>query len=468
MTAITDLAEWAAGVSGRHGTPAYGRARLAVQDTLACVLAGAGDEAARRARAAVAGWGGRGATVIATPERLAAPWAALVNGAAAHALDFDDHEETGATHPSAVLVPALLALGEERRASGRALLDAYIVGLEVIMRVGEAVNMSHYHRGWHATGTLGALGAAAACARLMGLDVEETTAALGLATSLAGGFKSQFGTMAKPLHAGLAAKSGVLAASLAAAGLSASAAALDGPWSVLTLMAGPEAAGFAGPLDKLGRTLAIEEFGLSVKLYPCCGYIHRSVDGLLDLRAAHGLSGAEVEAVTTRIPGRDAENLMYPDPGSPTEARFSMQYCLAVALLTGGLGVADFRPAAIARPEVRAVLPKVRLEGHPIGPQSSGPGVFEPAEVVLRLADGRVLEQVVHHARGAPELPVGEAEIGAKFRACAEGVLEPAEATAAGSLIAAFEDLAEVNALTRHLAAPLLDATSAKELRTGS
>ncbi len=453
MTAITVLAGWSASVSDDHGPRAYRRARLAVLDTLACMLAGADDEAAVRARRAVAAWGAGASTVVGTDAHAAAPWAALVNGTAAHALDFDDYDLPTSGHPSAVLVPALLALAEERGASGRALLDAYLVGLEVMTRIGEAVNMSHYHLGWHATATVGALGAAAACARLTGLDAEETAAALSLATSMAGGFKSQIGTMAKPLHAGLAAKAGVLAAGLAASGTSASRDVLDGTWSFMTLLAGPESRGFDAPLKKLGGPLGIEEYGLYVKPYPCCAYIHRSVDAVLGLRRSHGLDGADIAAVTARIPGRNAEILMYPAPQTPMEARFSLEYCAAVAAVTGGLGVADFAPAAIRRPEIRDFLPRVAVERHPVGPRSSDLDDREPAVVTLRLRDGRRLGQTVDHARGSPERPLSEAEVAEKFRACAQGVLDPRAATAVEGLIAGLEDLPRIGDLTRHLAA---------------
>ena len=453
MTAIAQLADWTASVSERHGPRAYGRARLAVLDTLACVLAGAADEATVSARRAVSAWGDGPARLVGGRGRLAAPWAALVNGTAAHALDFDDWELPGCSHPSAVLVPALLALAEEREASGRDLLDAFIVGLEVLMRIGEAVNMHHYHRGWHATSTVGALAAAAACARLTGLDAVATADALGLATSMAGGFKCQFGTTAKPLHAGLAAKTGVLAAALAAAGVGASRDAFDGTWSFLSLMAGPEAPGFDEPLRKLGSPLGIDEHGLHVKLYPCCGYIHRSVDAVLDLRRTHVLNGADIEAVTARIPAHNADILMYPEPRTPNEARFSLNYCAAVAATTGRLGVADFTLAAIRRPEVAAFLPRVTVERHPIGPRSSDLDLQEPDVVTLRLKDGRVLEQSVDHARGSPNLPVCEADLAEKFRACAAGVLGPDDAAAAEGLIAGLEDLPRLDELTRHLAA---------------
>lgn len=452
MTALETLAAWIADAPRDHGPVALARARVAFLDTLGCMLAGAGDPAAESVRRTVAAWGEGPCTIVGTETRAPAPWAALANGTAAHALDFDDHEEPGATHPSAVLVPALLALGETRRSPGRDLLDAYIAGFEIIVRLGEAVNLSHYHRGWHSTATLGALGAAAAGARLLKLDGKEAGHAIGLASSMAAGFKAQFGTMAKPLHAGLAAKAGVVSASLAAEGMTGSPRVLDGEWSLLSLMAGTEAAGFDGPLRSLGAPLAIESYGLVVKPYPCCGYIHGTLDGLLELRRAGSLSAGDIAGVTARIPGRNAEILPYARPESPSEARFSLQYCAAVAALTGSLTVADFTPEAVARPEVRAWLPKVALETHPIHDRSSDLALREPDVVTLQLSGGGERRIEVTQVRGTPDRPLGDAELSAKFRACAAGRLSGAQAAAAEAAVSGLEEVAEVGEVMRHFA----------------
>ena len=175
------LGHWVAEAPQAWSEEAQRRASGAFVDTVACMLAGAGDAAPRAAYDAVSRWGAGGAVVAGTPNRLAAPWAALVNGTAAHALDYDDVLEISNAHVSAVLVPALLALGQERGADGAACVDAFIVGVEVMARLGEALNMTHYFKGWHTTSTLGAPAAAAACARLLRLDTAKTTAALSLA-----------------------------------------------------------------------------------------------------------------------------------------------------------------------------------------------------------------------------------------------------------------------------------------------
>lgn len=415
------------------------------------MIAGADDPAAVATRNAVAAWGEGSATIVGTPLRAPSPWAALVNGTAADALDYDDFDTPAASHPSAVIVPALLALGEERGVSGHALLDAFIVGVEAQMRIGEAVNMSHFHRGWHSTVTIGTLGASVACARLMGLDASRSAAALSLATSMAAGYKCQLGTMAIHLHPGLAAKNGILAAALANSGTTASAEALDGNWSFLTLLCGDDAKGFDAPLAKLGEPLAIEEHGLHIKLYPCCSYINRTIDGVLALRASHGFTVPEVEGVTITIPGRNAEILTFPEPRDAMQARFSMEYCVAVAIERGSLTVADFTPESVARPEVRTLLPLVRMQGHPITDTSSDLATQEPDVIRVRLKGGREFTKSVGHARGSPELPLSEGELMAKFDDCANGVLDENGASAVKAALTRFDSIDDVGDLTRHL-----------------
>lgn len=451
MTAVTRFAEWLATVSPDHGEEAYRRARDAVFDTVGCILAGRDSSSATAVRATIMPWGEGKAAILGTATRAPAPWAALANGTAAHAMDLDDWDMPATSHPSAVLVPALLALCEERGADGEALLDAYIVGVEVLMRTGEAVNLVHYHRGWHTTSTLGAIAAAAGCARLLGLDATRAGHALGIATSMAAGFKSQFGSTTKPAHAGLAAKSGVLAACLAENGLTAAPETLDGAWSVLTLLAGEQANGFTAPLAKLGAPLAILEHGLIVKRYPCCAYIHRAVDGLLTLRAQHGLTAESARQVRVAIPSRNKEILPFTVPETPSEARFSMEYCLAVALDQGSLGECDFTAEAIARDPVRALIPKIAFAGLPVTAQSSDLATEEADRVAVIGEDGEEQAIEVLYAKGHPRNPLSEAELQAKFEDCAQDLLAPAALVAAQRSLMALSEQSSLTRLTEAL-----------------
>lgn len=453
MAAIRGFAQWLASAPDNHGEEAYRRARNAVIDTVGCALAGSASPPSTAVQATLHPWGPGRASIVGSALKAPAPLAALANGTAAHALDLDDCDHPANSHPSAALVPALLALAEERDLGGHALLDAYIAGLEVLMRIGEAVNLAHYHRGWHATSTLGAIGAAAASARLLRLDAERCGHALSLASSMAGGFQSQFGTMAKPLHAGLAAQAGVLAASLAESGLTGAPDTLDGERSLLTLMSGEEAPGFDRPLTKLGEPLAILEHGLLVKRYPCCSYTHRAIDGLLELKTRHGLTAAQVERITVRIPGRHTEILPVIVPETPSQARFSMPYCLAAALHGGGLVEGDFISAAIARPEVRETIALIDFAGLPISHASSDLAHLEADSVVVRTKDGREHAIEVLHAKGDPKNPLGEDELLAKFESCAARALTPKAVQDAKRCLLSLSEQASLDALMRRVAA---------------
>jgi 2-methylcitrate dehydratase PrpD len=411
-----------------------------MKDVVACMVAGSRDPATRAAAKAAAGWG-------------EVPRAAMIGGVAAHALDYDDNFHPMAGHATAVLAPALFALAAARGASGSDVLDAYIVGLEAIARIGEGVNLTHYERGWHSTSTIGAMGAAAACARLYRLPPTGASAALSLGFSMAGGSKLQFGTMAKPVHAGLAAMHGVMAAQLAAAGITAAPEPLEVPWGFRDLFAGPVSPGYAGVAARIGKPLAIVQFGLKAKVHPGCASAHCAVDAVLALRREHGVTPAGVASVDVLVNRMSYDNLMYPDPQTEMEARFSMQYCVALALLYGRLTLRDFTPAAIRRAAVRQWLPKITMRhtgaGDALPLADNG---REPARVKLLLADGRRLERFVQHAKGVLQAPMSPAELDAKLADCASA-LPPMGFRKLRSLLEDFEYLPDLRVLTRLLAA---------------
>ena len=439
MTSESARAETATGATRRLGrwvaeTPrmwseeAERRAASAFVDTVACMLAGADDPAPRTALAGVARWGAGGATVAGTPHRLAAPWAALVNGTAAHALDYDDILEISNAHVSAVLVPALLALGQERDADGAACVDAFIVGVEVMARLGEALNMTHYFKGWHTTSTLGAPAAAAACARLLRLDAARTTAALSLATSLASGAKRQFGTMTKPLHAGLAAKSGIMAAVLAESGVTAATDAYEGARGFVDLFAGVPRECLEAAVADFDGPPAIERYGLWQKVYPCCGSVHRPLDALLDMRGDDDLRPQAVAEIDALVPEIAVQNLPYEAPADAMQARFSLPYLLASALVDGRLALDAFTADALVRPGVRTLIPRVRMRPDPAQPGDVNvDAVPLRATVTVHLAGGDERSRTVQEPRGHPCRPLGRDALHAKFVDCASLALPAAK-----------------------------------------
>jgi 2-methylcitrate dehydratase PrpD len=352
------------------------------------------------------------------------------------------------SHPSAALVPAIFALAEETGASGEACLDAYLVGFEMMARLGEAMNLVHYHKGWHTTLSLGAPGVAAACGRLLGLGEAEMRMALSLSTSMAGGSKRQLGSMAKPLHAGLAAKNGIVAAQLAAAGVTANEEPFEGKWGYLEMTAGPEAAGFIEPLQRLGAPSAMEQYGVWLKFYPCCASTHRPVDAIRAL----GLRPEKVLGVEALVSEIAAANLRYLVPKDAFEARFSLPYCLAAAIVDGTLTPASFSPQAVDRPAIRALLGKVAME---VDPELRGNvPVTESRErgtVRVRLADGGTVERAVTVPHGHPEDPLTSEELDGKFLACADGTLRAERVGAALEMLHGLGRLDRVDRLTRLL-----------------
>jgi len=391
-------------------------AAQAFLDTAGVALAGVGEPASRGVREVVEAESGGACTVFGSRVRASASGAAFANGTAAHALDFDDMCFVSLAHPSAPLVPAALAAAEEAGASGRAALDAYVVGFEIEGRLGRVMNPRHYERGWHCTSTLGTIGAAAAAARLLGLDAEKAGHALAIAASEASGLKENFGSMVKPLHAGLAARNGVVAAFLAKAGLTASAQAIDGPQGFLHAF---DSAGgdLAGAIADLGSRWEIVDTGITVKLYPSCAGTHPTLDTILDLRREHGFTAADVEQIDVDVDSVTPTILIHPRPRSGLEAKFSMPFCAAAAAIHGRVGIDTFEETIVNDPAVTALLPRVQMR---VDPSFDGKApALTQCRVRIRLGGGRTLERAARGARGYPERPATAGDLAAKFLACA-------------------------------------------------
>jgi 2-methylcitrate dehydratase PrpD len=429
--------------------PARAAARDAVLDTVGVTLAGSVEPAARLVRdVACAEGGAPRCGILGVAERTGAGWAALANGTAAHALDFDDMCFVSLAHPSAPLVAAGLPVAELADAGGAALLDAYCVGFEIEAVLGRVMNPTHYEHGWHATATLGTIGAAATAARLLGQDAQTAACSMAIATSEASGLKESFGTMVKPLQAGLAGRSGVLAALLATAGLTASDRAVDGPQGLLVAMQArqPEL-GDAGAA--LGHVWEIVDGGITVKLYPSCAATHPTIDTLLDLRVEHGFVADEVEQIEIGVDAVTPTVLIHDRPTQGLEAKFSMHFCAAAAVADGRVDIQTFE-TGLADPVIRRLLTRVRMR---VDPSVGGdqPALTE-AMVTVRLADGRSLERRVRGARGYPSRPPTAEELDRKFRTCAERVVSPAAASEALDFLRDLERRPRVAALTELLA----------------
>ncbi|MDP2951941.1 MAG: MmgE/PrpD family protein, partial [Chloroflexota bacterium] len=274
-------------------------AKRAFLDGMGVALAGSQEEAGRIIAHHVKEQGGaKECRVLGNRWRVPAPAAALANGIMAHALDYDDYAPGWVAHPTAAILPAVLALGERGHISGKEALEAYVLGFEVGARAGYGAGRRHYEAGFHSTATLGTLGAAAASAKLLRLSIPETRMALGIAASEAAGLRQNFGSMTKPFHAGNAARGGVTAALLAQQGFTASEDILDGPQGFVHVLAGE--GHFEKMLDGLGETFDILSPGLEMKPYPCCRGTHRCLDAMFALLKERPFSPDEVEAVECR------------------------------------------------------------------------------------------------------------------------------------------------------------------------
>jgi len=444
------LAEWASRSKQGWRNTVFERARHAMTDGFSSMVAGAGDKGTALLRAVATPYGQGSVTIIGSSRQAPALWAGLVNGYASHAVEMDDNFHPGLAHATASIAPAIWALGEEIGASGSDVIDAYIVGTEVMARVGLGIGLAHSAKGWHPTSTIGSIAAAAACGRLLKLDEHAMANAISIACSMSAGSKAQFGTMTKPLHPGLAAKSGILAARLAQGGIEASHTIIEGEKGFGDLYAGDTPPDWsAGMRD--GEPLALEQWGLAVKLYPCCGSTHRIVDCVLALRDDYGFSAEDVESVETIVGYNNMKNLPFDRPRNEMEARFSMQYCVAVALLYGRLMISDFTKAGVERDKVQTLLPLTTVLAHPRDSDSADPAKRLPHTAKIRLKDGRVLERSTQWAKGTIHNPFDDADRAAKFTSCCSGFFSEEELGVVKGKLDRFENLTDIGKLMMHL-----------------
>lgn len=423
-------------------------ARRAILDTLGVMLVGSREDCARIVADVVRSEQSRPtSTVVGQGFRTSVRGAALANGVSAHALDYDDVNSVMTGHPSVPLLPAVLAVGEETGASGEDALAAFVLGFEVEAKLGRAMGRSHYARGFHATATLGALAAASAAARLYGLEADHLQMALGIAASLAGGLRQNFGTMTKPLHPGYAAQNGIVAAQLAARGFTADANILEGEIGYLNVFSPDRDAHPERITSDLGGQFEILESGVGVKQYPCCFGTHRALDATLDMRSEHGVQAGDVERVEVVIPRGAGEPLIHSRPVTGLQGKFSMEYCVAAAILDGKVGLDSFEDESVRRPAAQELLRKVET----LNDASESAPAEGFADVTIYLNGGRLLKRRVDEPRGSARLPLRLDQLQAKYRDCAERVLGPQATQRSLELVLDLERLPSIAALTEVL-----------------
>jgi 2-methylcitrate dehydratase PrpD len=420
-------------------------AKVAITDTLGVTLAGSIEETARiPMRVLGAGTVSGPSLIWGTATRTRALDAALINGTAAHALDFDDCHDTLGGHPSAPMVPGMIALAEETGVTGRDFIEAFVAGYEAECRIAAGVHLHHYLKGWHPTATLGTFGATAACGRLLKLSDAQLATALALAVSLTSGVKANFGTMTKPLHVGLTNRNGLFAALMAKEGFTASAEAFEHPQGFFEVFNGAGTYDAGKVLADWANPLQILRPGVAIKQYPSCAGTHSAADAAIALREEHGIAPDDVVRIDSRTHATRYKHTNRPDPQSPLDAKFSVQYVMARGLLDGQLKFEHFEGDAFNDPNVRSIMDRIEARAHGNDDERYS------ASVTMTLKDGRVLEQSLSRAKGrGPSVALSPDELKTKFVNCATRALPREQAEALHGLCCTLDSLDDVRDLAR-------------------
>jgi 2-methylcitrate dehydratase PrpD len=363
-------------------------------------------------------------------------------------------------HPTAPILPALFALADTQPVSGPALIAAYVAGFEIENRIGRGVNFHHYSKGWHPTTTLGIFGTAVAAARLLGLDADKTALALAIAASFASGLKANFGTMTKPLHVGHCARNGLLAALLARDGFTANPGAFEHKQGFLEVFNGAGTYETAPMLANWGAPYEIVDPGIAIKQYPCCGSTHPALDVMLDLVRRHDLAPDQVTRIDSWTHTRRLQHTNRPDPQSALDAKFSVQHCLALALVERAIKIEHFEGDTWRDPRVRALLPRVHAAAYTTAqfPEHNHFG----AEVTVTTRDGKTHTGKIDEALGrGTATPLPAARLREKFLNCAARALPAANGTALADAIDRLETRADMRSFGALLVPPAPQRASA-------
>ena len=432
--------------------PAAGiaKAKDCILDCIGVAIAGSAESICKPVMHYVGAVGGAAdATLVGIGGKTAVTTAALANGVFGHVLDYDDTNQIFIGHGSVVIVPAILALAEKLGASGEDLLTAYMVGSEVQWKLGEALVDcgDHYAKGWHSTGTIGAFGATAAATKLLGLSEAETTHAFGIAASEVGGFQEQFGTHCKPFHAGRANEVGVRAALLAQGGFTSARSAFEGKVGWLKLVAEKYD---LSKIDGFGRPWGIleETFGrgMNLKAHPVCASALGAVEGMQSLIAAHGFTVDDVDMIECGVRPHSLNILMYHEPKTGLQAKFSAEYWPAITLLRGRLGLREITDEVVSQAPVQALIRRVKVYPDPSITVSNA-----RVNIKVTLKDGRTVSEAYYPAKGATDNPLTREELVAKFNECAEwGGVSALKAARAVEIVSTLEHAKGV--------APLMDS----------
>ncbi len=397
------------------------RGKIHILDTVACGMAGCISSASDIVRNYVADLGCTGrSTVIGGTNRLPARFASLLNGIAIHADDFDDTapqpsaDRNGGMHSTGSVVGAALALAEQQRRSGRDFMLAVHIGVEVACKLNHAVAPRHYESGYHATSTINVFGVAAAAGRLLGLDEQGMSRALGIAASHSSGLREHFGTMVNAFHSGHAAESGVVSAELAAREFTAAENILESPRGFFNAAAGgydPDAI-----MGRLGSPWAFDTPGMWIKPYPCGALTHPAVTAIIDWAVDQNIDAAQIDKIEIRTNRRIANTLIHNRPETALQAKFSMPFCVAAAVLRRRLTLAEFTDDMAIDPNIQALIDRTAYTTY----DAPEPGFTNVTTLLdIALNDGRRFHIRADYGKGNPKRPMGFDDIAEKLRGCA-------------------------------------------------
>jgi len=364
------------------------------------------------------------ATIIGSAQKTSPRFAALVNGISIHADDFDDTQLAAAKdrvygllmHPTVPVLPAIFALAEQRAVSGKEWMLAYHVGAEVECKVAEAIAPRHYQDGFHTSGTCGPFGSAAACAKLLKFDLPKTLNAFGLAASQSGGLRENFGTMTKPFQAGHAAESGLISAELVALGWTAAEQILEADRGFFHAAGGSYDS--SAIMDRLGNPWTFASPGVSLKPYPSGSLTHPAMTELARLIDAHKIQATQVEKVDVGANHNMTTTLLHHQPKTGLEAKFSMEFCIAILLLEHKAGLGQFLDKVVQRPDVQEMIRRINFY---VDPEAENAGYDKMTSILkIHLTGGKTITGRADFGKGSPANPMSFDEAAAKFRGCAE------------------------------------------------
>lgn len=431
------------------------RATYAIIDAIGTVLAGLKEASVLQVRRLVeretrAGY----SIVLGTPLQLAASGAAMANGAASHALDYDNISLTVSGFVASPVLFALLAVADEEGAvSGARLLEAFVTGWEVESAIARGLGVHHYAKGWHSTSTLAHFGAAVGVGKLLGFDARQMQHVIGTAAAEASGMRTMLGNMLNPFHIGKAARNGVVAARMVEAGFAANPDVLETGWGFCEVFNGAGQYDLDAMTASPGRPFDLVDPGLVIKVYPCCGLVHSALDGVLDLVAAHDIRPEQVCHVSVAVHELVPKTMRFDRPATGYEAKFSTPFCVATALTQRSVRLAHFTDARACDPALARLMEKVSMQVHPELRSNDTFLLKEFTEVTIALENGASHVQRVPRIgnRGSRDRPVTLEQLEAKFMDCASTYPHAGAAHKTFELLTRLENLTEIREVTQCL-----------------